>query len=61
MPRVGRDRLSRPTAGRPSVAHFLFSYLFVTGSWLHAQLVHLRQYRPIVVTSRTENLDGIRE
>jgi len=42
---------------RPTVAHFVTPYLFGTGSWVHAQLIHMRHYRPIVLTYRTENLD----
>lgn len=44
-------------ADRPKVAHFVLPYLFQTGSWIYAQLVHLRRYRPMVLTDRTENLD----
>lgn len=42
---------------RPTVAHFVTPYLFGTGSWVHSQLIHMRRYRPIVLTYRTENLD----
>ena len=38
-----------------SVAHIVFPYLFATASWIHAQLVHLRRYRPIVITDSTAN------
>lgn len=39
------------------VAHFVFPYLFRTGSWIHSPLVNMSRYVPIVVTDRTENLD----
>lgn len=42
---------------RPTVAHFVTPYLFGTGSWVHGQLVHMRRYRPIVLTYHAENLD----
>ncbi len=41
----------------PVVAHFVFPYLFRTGSWIHSPLVHMKRYAPIVVTEQTENLD----
>jgi colanic acid/amylovoran biosynthesis glycosyltransferase len=41
----------------PVVAHFVFPYLFLTGSWIHSQLMNMTRYAPIVVTERTENLD----
>lgn len=44
-------------ADRPKVAHVVLPYLFRTGSWIHGQLVHMRRYRPMVLTDRTENLD----
>ena len=40
----------------PSVAHLVTPYLFVTGSWIHAQLLHNPRYRAIVMTQATENL-----
>ncbi|HEV3118861.1 MAG TPA: glycosyltransferase [Gemmataceae bacterium] len=39
------------------IGHCVFPYLFLTGSWIHAQLVNMRRFRPIVLTHRTENLD----
>ena len=42
---------------RPTVAHLVTPYLFVTGSWIHAQLLHNARYRAVVVTQGTENLD----
>ena len=44
-------------ADRPTVAHVVTPYLFAMGSWVYGQLVHLRRYRPIVLTDATENLD----
>jgi len=41
----------------PTVAHLVFPYLFRTGSWVYGQLVHARRFRPIVLTTKTENLD----
>jgi len=37
-----------------TVAHLVSPYLFPTGSWIHAQLVHARGVRPIVLTQRLE-------
>lgn len=42
---------------RPVVAHFVFPYLFRTGSWIHSPLINMKRYTPIVVTDRTENLE----
>jgi colanic acid/amylovoran biosynthesis glycosyltransferase len=42
---------------RPAVAHLVTPYLFVTGSWIHAQLRHNPRYRPVVMTQATENPD----
>ena len=44
-------------AKRPTVAHFVSPYLFSTGSWIYGQLVHAQQYKPIVLTDQTVNLD----
>lgn len=41
----------------PSVAHCVTPYLFLTGSWIHAQLVHARRHRPIVLTQGVANLE----
>ena len=41
----------------PTVAHCVTPYLFLTGSWIHSQLVHSRRYRPAVLTQGLENLD----
>lgn len=40
---------------RPTVAHLVSPYLFLTGSWIHSQLLHANQTRPIVITQSTEN------
>jgi len=40
---------------RPVVAHFIRNYLFPTGSWIYTQLVNIRDYRPIVLTSTLIN------
>ena len=42
---------------KPTVGHFVDSYLFSTGSWVYHQLVNMSRYRPVVVTSKVENLD----
>ncbi len=40
-------------AGEPiTVAHLVTPYLFPTGSWIHAQLVHSCGVRPIVLTQK---------
>jgi len=41
----------------PAVAHLVTPYLFLTGSWVHAQLVHNPRYRAVVMTQKTENLE----
>ena len=40
---------------RPTVAHLVSPYLFLTGSWIHSQLLHASRTRPIVLTQGTEN------
>ena len=40
-----------------AVAHFVSSYLFITGSWIYTQLVNLERFRPFVITRNLENLD----
>jgi colanic acid/amylovoran biosynthesis glycosyltransferase len=39
------------------VAHSVKSYLFRTGSWIHAQINHLTRYRSLVITTKKRNLD----
>lgn len=41
---------------RPSVAHLVTPYLFLTGSWIHSQLGHNPRYRAVVMTQASENL-----
>ncbi|MDY6838801.1 MAG: glycosyltransferase [Thermodesulfobacteriota bacterium] len=40
-----------------TVAHFVHSYLFPTGSWIYTQLINMKRYRPVVLTSTLENQD----
>lgn len=42
---------------KPTVAHLVRTYLPLTGSWIHNQIRHLTQWRPIVLCHRTEHLD----
>lgn len=42
---------------RPAVAHFIHSYLFITGSWIYTQLVNMKRYHPFVISRELENLD----
>jgi colanic acid/amylovoran biosynthesis glycosyltransferase len=42
---------------KPTVAHFVSSYLFNTGSWIYSQLINLTRYYPVVLTSKLENQD----
>ncbi len=39
------------------IAHSVRSYLFRTGSWIFAQISHLKRYQPLVITTRKRNLD----
>ena len=39
------------------VAHLIRNYLFGTGSWIYGQISHLASFQPIVLASRTMNLD----
>lgn len=39
------------------IAHSVRSYLFRTGSWIYAQISHLKRYQPLVITTRKRNLD----
>ena len=41
----------------PAVAHLVTPYLFTTGPWIYAQLLHNPRYRSVVMTQQTENLD----
>jgi colanic acid/amylovoran biosynthesis glycosyltransferase len=43
--------------GRSTVAHLVTPYLFLTGSWIHAQLAYNRAFRAIVLTQQTEHLE----
>jgi len=54
-PRRGEEE--SPDHSRPVVAHFVFPYLFLTGSWIHSQLINTTRHSPIVITEDTENLD----
>lgn len=40
-----------------TVAHSVRSYLFRTGSWIFAQISHLKRYQSLVITTRKRNLD----
>lgn len=40
--------------GPTTIAHLVTPYLFQTGSWIHSQLTHNHEFRPIVVTQGTE-------
>ncbi|MCA9728956.1 MAG: hypothetical protein KC729_14790, partial [Candidatus Eisenbacteria bacterium] len=44
-------------AERPTVAHLVTPYLFLTGSWIHSQLAHARRTRPVVITQSVEHRD----
>jgi len=37
------------------IAHFVSSYLFLTGSWIYTQLINLKSYNPFVLTSMLGN------
>jgi len=43
---------------RPVVAHVASRYYSLTENWIHTQVKHLDRYRPLVLTWRTENLNG---
>lgn len=49
------DARAEPT--QPVVAHLVSPYLFLTGSWIHSQLIHNHEFRPIVLTQDEENRD----
>src|SRR5262249_26236988 len=49
-------RAGRAGSSRPVVAHFVSPYLFLTGSWIHSQLINTTRHTPIVVTEETQNL-----
>lgn len=42
---------------RRVIAHFVFPYLFRTGSWIYGQLTNIEKFKSIVFTNRKENLD----
>jgi len=37
-----------------TVAHFVSPYLFQTGSWIHTQLTHTRETRPVVIAHKLD-------
>ena len=39
------------------IAHSVRSYLFRTGSWIYAQISHLKRYQSLVITTRKRNLE----
>jgi colanic acid/amylovoran biosynthesis glycosyltransferase len=41
----------------PLAAHLVTPYLFSTGSWIHAQILHNPRYAAAVMTQGVENLD----
>lgn len=41
----------------PAIAHIVTPYLFQTGSWIYTQIKSVDAFRPIVLTTKTENLD----
>jgi colanic acid/amylovoran biosynthesis glycosyltransferase len=49
--------IQRATSMSKIVAHSVRSYLFRTGSWIYAQISHLKKYQPLVITTRKRNLD----
>jgi colanic acid/amylovoran biosynthesis glycosyltransferase len=42
---------------KQTIAHLIRNYLFTTGSWIYGQISHLASFQPIVLTSKTMNLD----
>lgn len=44
-------------SGHKVIGHLVRRYLFITGSWIYHQLINLRTYKPVVITSYLENLD----
>ena len=52
-----REFMSPITDPSIVVAHIIRNYLFGTGSWIYGQISHLASFQPIVLTSRTMNLD----
>src|SRR5262245_2517668 len=51
------EQEGRPGHSGPVVSHFVFPYLFLTGSWIHSQLINTTRHRPIVITEQTQNLE----
>ena len=39
------------------IAHSVHSYLFRTGSWIYSQLLNIRKFRSIVISTKKQNLD----
>jgi colanic acid/amylovoran biosynthesis glycosyltransferase len=50
------DRVD-PVTSPATVAHLVTPYLFQTGSWIHTQLTRNREFRPVVLTQKTEHLE----
>lgn len=40
---------------KPTIAHFVSQFLFLTGSWIYTQLINLKSYRSFVLTLELEN------
>jgi colanic acid/amylovoran biosynthesis glycosyltransferase len=40
----------------PVVAHVMWTYLFLTGSWIHQQIIGHKWFDPIVITNNLQNL-----
>src|SRR2546425_2864212 len=54
---AGARKGRRRGTPQPIVAHFVFPYLFRTGSWIYSPLINMTRFAPIVVTEQTQNLD----
>lgn len=52
-----KTKTTANNAENPAVAHFISSYLFITGSWIYTQLVNMKRFKPFVITKNLENLD----
>jgi colanic acid/amylovoran biosynthesis glycosyltransferase len=42
---------------RRRIAHCVTPFLSVTATWIYSQLINMRVYQPLVITSCTQNLD----
>lgn len=49
--------MSKKTMNKPAIAHSVNPFMFLTGSWLYNQIINLKEFDSIVLTTKTLNRD----